>query len=267
MIDIGPNLSSEQFNQDLPQVIERAIQANVNGFILTSTEWKSFQKNLQIVDKYQSQTLIKTTYGLHPHYAHNDHAIFQNIEKALSHSHVVALGEFGLDYFRMLTSKEKQIEVMERFIEAGKKYPHLSLFLHEREAFDDFVSILKQKGDNHAVVHCFTGNKEQAKVYLDLDCYIGVTGWISDKRRNNDIKQALEYIPLDKLLIETDSPYLTPFNMPNRPRRNEPAFLEYVAKSVAEIKHCSLNDVIEQTTQNALDFFSLHDYNIKMKLK
>ena len=110
MIDIGPNLSSEQFTQDLPQVIERAIQANVNGFILTSTDWKSFQKNLQIVEQYQSKTLIKTTYGLHPHYAHNDHTIFQNIEKVLAYSHIVALGEFGLDYFRMLTPKEKQIE-------------------------------------------------------------------------------------------------------------------------------------------------------------
>lgn len=267
MIDIGPNLSSEQFSQDLNEVIERAITANVNGFILTSTEWKSFQKNLQIVNQYQSKTLIKTTYGLHPHYAHNDHAIFENINKALINPHVIALGEFGLDYFRMLTPKEKQIEVMEKFIEVGKNHPHLSLFLHEREAFEDFTSLLKHKGDNKAVVHCFTGTKEQAKAYLDLDCYIGVTGWISDKRRNNDIKKALEYIPLEKLMIETDSPYLTPFNMPNRPRRNEPAFLEYVAKSIAEIKHCALSQVIEQTTQNALDFFSLPDYNIKIKLK
>lgn len=263
MFDIGANLSHEQFKPDLSEVIQRAIKAGVSGMLLTSTDWQSFQDNLVLIERFGSQIFLKTTYGLHPHYAKKHDSILPYLEKHLNNECVAAVGEFGLDYFRMLSPQKTQQMVMSQFIEAAKKVPEKPLFLHERDAFEDFLHLLKQVGKNKKVVHCFTGNTQAVKAYLDEDCYIGLTGWISDSRRNMDIVKAIEYIPLDKLMIETDCPYLTPFNMSKRPRRNEPAFLLYIAQSIAEIKKVSIQEVVHKTYQNTVDFLALDGYNIK----
>lgn len=262
LIDIGPNLSHEQFNTDLAQVIQRAKDNHVSHLLMTSTDWSSFQKNLAIIEQYGQELEIYTTYGLHPHYSQKSAPIFKNIEQNLAKPEVKAIGEFGLDYFRMLNPKETQTQVMEQFLHHARNFSHLPLFLHEREAFEDFRHILGTSGvPNQAVVHCFTGDKSKAKAYLDMGCYIGVTGWISDTRRNQDIVQALEYIPLDRLMIETDCPYLTPKNLPFKTYRNEPAFLPWVAQSVAQIKQCSVEEVMIQTRNNSLAFFAFDGYN------
>lgn len=262
MIDIGPNLSNEQFKDDLDIVINNALNSGIKGLILTSTNLQRYHENLNIIEKYKSKIYIKTTYGLHPHNAKNSHQIFEKMDAALQNSDVISIGEFGLDYFRMISTKEIQIDIMTRFLTSAQKYPNKSLFLHEREAFDDFYYLLKNyKSNNNAVVHCFTGDKKAATSYLDLGCYLGITGWVSDKRRNSEIVEAISYIPLNKIMIETDCPYLTPFNIKPRPKRNEPAFLKYIAQSIAEIKNLHIDEVIEVTTQNAVDFFSLTGYN------
>lgn len=265
MIDIGPNLSNERFDNDLQEVILRSKAANVCGLILTSTDLPTYYKNQSIIDKFNNDTHIYTTYGLHPHKAMHSQEIFENAHLHLSNPTVVAIGEFGLDYFRMLNPKEMQLDVMEKFVILAKDFPHLPLFLHEREAFSDFYSVLKNVS-NKKVVHCFTGNKNELKHYLDLGCYIGITGWISDKRRNSDLVDALSYLPLDRLMIETDCPYLTPKNMPTKQYRNEPAFLPYVAQSIAEILNLDPALIIEQTTKNSLDFFNINSYNNKKTL-
>lgn len=262
LMDIGPNLSHEQFNGDLSEVIQRAKDNKIHHLLMTSTDWSSFQKNLEIIAQYGQELEIRTTYGLHPHYSQKSAIIFKNIEQSLSRPEVKAIGEFGLDYFRMLNPKEVQINVMEQFLHYAHQFNHLPLFLHEREAFEDFRDILASSGiANRAVVHCFTGNRDKAKSYLDLGCYIGVTGWISDSRRNHDIVEALKYIPLDRLMIETDCPYLTPRNLPFKTYRNEPSFLPWVAQSVAEIKQYSVEQVIAQTRENSLAFFAFDGYN------
>lgn len=262
MIDIGPNLTNEQFKNDLEEVLKRAKNNNISHLILTSTDMMSFKKNIDIIKKYNNIIPMSTTYGLHPHNAKNNKDIFDNIDKYLSYKEVISIGEFGLDYFRMLSSKETQLEIMEKFLISGHKNPDKSLFLHERDAFNDFYSLLKnKKGINKSVVHCFTGKREHAIKYLDIGCYIGITGWISDKRRNQDLVEALKFIPIEKIMIETDSPYLTPHNMPKREKRNEPSNLKYIAKSIAEIKNIEIQEVVEKTFQNTLDFFSLNDYN------
>lgn len=263
MFDIGANLSHEQFKHDLKAVIERAIASGVKGMLLTSTDWQSFEDNLNVIEQFGTDIFLKTTYGLHPHYAKEFKTILPKINTYLAHEDVAAVGEFGLDYFRMLSSKQTQHHVMESFLQAAQKFSHKPLFLHERDAFEDFLSLLKQAKGNKKVVHCFTGNTQAVRAYLDEDCYIGLTGWISDSRRNADIIKAIEYIPMDKLMIETDCPYLTPFNMPKRPRRNEPAFLTYVAQSISQIKGIGLEEVFQQTSQNTMDFLSLDGYNIK----
>lgn len=270
MIDIGPNLTNEQFKDDLVDVLNRSVENNISHLILTSTDLSSFKKNLDIINKYNHIISMSTTYGLHPHHAKHNKEIFDNIEKYLSYKEVIAVGEFGLDYFRMISPKDIQLEIMEKFLFHSEKYPEKSLFLHERDAFDDFFNLLKnKKGVNKSVVHCFTSNKENAFKYLDIGCYLGITGWISDKRRNQELVEALKSIPLERIMIETDSPYLTPHNIPKKERRNEPRNLKYIAQSIADIKQIPLNTVIDKTFQNTIDFFSLDVYNIinKQKMK
>lgn len=270
MIDIGPNLSSNKFTQDLEQVIQRAKDNKLEALILTTTNFSNYQINLKIIDKYNYIMPLFTTYGLHPHYASDNKDIFKYIDINTNNPSVVAIGEFGLDFFRMLSSKETQIEVMNQFLEHAEKKPHLPLFLHERDSFEDFHYLLKSyNGTNKKVIHCFTGDKKALKAYLDLDCYIGITGWISDNKRNTELIEALKYLPLDKLMIETDCPYLTPRNLPRQfnNSRNEPAYLLYVAKSISEILDISINTIIEKTKENSLDFFPIFNYNNKNNMK
>jgi TatD DNase family protein len=226
----------------------------VEHLLLTSTDHFSFLKNLQIIEKYSHILKMKTTYGLHPHNAKNYQTFFQHFDKNICNSHVNAIGEFGLDYFRMISSREEQIKAMELFLDKAKKYNSLPLFLHERDAFEDFYSLIKTSSSN-GVVHCFTGSLQNVKAYLDLGLYIGITGWISDNRRNDDLLNAVKYIPLDRLLIETDCPYLSPKNVIKNIKRNEPKYLPHVAMSIANIKNISLKEVIEKTTQNGLALF------------
>lgn len=254
MFDIGPNLCNKQFDNDLEDVLKSAKKEGVEHLLLTSTDHFSFLKNIDIISKYQSIISMKTTYGLHPHNAKIYPAFFKNFDKNILNPEVKAIGEFGLDYFRMISSREEQITAMQLFLEKAEKHSHLPLFLHERESFEDFYSLIKTT-KSKGVVHCFTGSLSNVKQYLDLGLYIGITGWISDSRRNDDLLNAVKYIPMDRLLIETDCPYLAPKNVIKNIRRNEPQFLSHVAKSISTIKNVAINEVIEKTTQNSLDLF------------
>lgn len=260
MIDIGANLSNEQFKNDIESILLSAKNSDLSGIVLTSTDLKSFNKNIDIINKYQHIIPIYNTLGLHPHYADNYLNFFAQFEN-LMNDKIVSIGEFGLDYFRMLSTRENQIQCMSLFLEKEKNY-NLPLFMHERNAQDDFISILNnQKAKNKKVVHCFTGNTQALKKYLELDCFIGITGWFTDIKRGIDLKNAIEYIPLEKLLIETDCPYLAPKNKKPYIHRNEPAFLIYIAKGISEIKKIPLEQILEVTKKNSIDFFSLTPYN------
>lgn len=254
MFDIGPNLCSKQFDNDVQQVLLDAKKENVNHLLLTSTDHFSFLKNIDIINQYKSIIEMKTTYGLHPHHAKHYQNFFKNFDKCIINAEVKAIGEFGLDYFRNISSREEQIIAMNLFLEKADKFPHLPLFLHEREAFNDFYDLIKQT-KSKGVVHCFTGSLQNVKKYLDLGLFIGITGWISDSRRNDDLINAVKYIPLDRLMIETDAPYLAPKNIIKNIRRNEPKYLSHVAISIAELKNVSTDIIIEKTTQNALELF------------
>ena len=271
MIDIGANLSNQQFKDDVKDVLIQAGKSSVDTIILTSTDLKTYFSNIELIKNYSDISNLATTLGLHPHNADDYKNFFKDFDNLVKNVHVVSLGEFGLDYFRMISSKENQLITMNLFMEKSKQID-LPLFMHEREAKDDFISILKSHPvENKKIVHCFTGNKETVKAYLDLDCYIGITGWVTEDKRGKDLRESLAYVPLDKLMIETDCPYLTPRNMNKQVRRNEPAFLLFVAMKIAEIKKLQVEEVIRQTVSNSLDFFKLSDYNRditqKMKLK
>lgn len=262
MIDIGPNLSNHMFDNDIKEVIDNAVANNVKGLILTSTDLKTFYKNIDIIkNNLNENILLKTTLGLHPHNANQHKEFFNKFQSLLNNESICSIGEFGLDYFRMISTKENQILTMNTFLDIANNYQY-PLFLHERNSFDDFYSILKNSNNkNKKVVHCFTGSTNELKKYLDIGCYIGITGWITDNKRNQSLSDALKYIPIDRLMIETDSPYLKPRHKDLKNNRNEPANLIYIANYIAQSLNIPLNEIIDLTLKNSIDFFNLKDYN------
>lgn len=252
LVDIGANLANKQFKDDLPEILHKAFDAKISHIYTTTTDEETLLRNLDICNQWGS---ISTTWGLHPHNASKLAYFKQKTEHLLDNKHIKAIGEFGLDYFRMISSKDEQITAMHYFLEKAK-YCKLPLFMHERDAHFDFCSIYDEHDlDNNGVVHCFTGNKDQAKKYLDMGLFLGITGWVSDKKRNTDLIDALQYIPNDKILIETDSPYLKPRNSKQRNHRNEPSNLIYVLKSLAELKHITFEELANIVYNNTINFF------------
>lgn len=262
MYDIGLNLCSSQFEKDWQEVLVRAKNQGVTGAILTTTSVKSFYKNLELIKHNPTELKLYTTIGFHPHNSNIDKKSFEELfllyEKY--RDYIVSVGETGLDYFRHLVDEKKQKETFLWHLDYAQEHK-LSLFLHERGAFEDFYDILSySKNEQKKVVHCFTGKKEELKKYLDLDCYIGITTWLCDHRRNHDIKEAIQYLPLDKMLIETDAPYLIPKNSQLKGvQRNEPQYLHFLIDALSQYLKLDREYLIEKTTQNCHAFFHLHD--------
>ncbi|MEO6355924.1 MAG: TatD family hydrolase [Ferruginibacter sp.] len=261
--DIGINLTSKQFNNDVAAVINRATRANVQPMILTGTSTVNSKQAALLAQQYPG--VLYATAGIHPHDAKhfNDESIHE-LKLLLQQPAVVSVGECGLDFDRDFSPRPLQEQCYEAQLQLAveSKKP---LFLHERAAFDRFNSITDSFLDGlpNAVVHCFTGTLREAKIYLDKGFYLGFTGAISDVKRFAHLKEVLEYVPLDRLMIETDAPYMMPKNvdpkalLPHHERRNEPSFLPYVASTIAHIKKITLDEVAIQTTLNAKIFFDL----------
>jgi TatD DNase family protein len=256
MIDIGANLSNSKFkDENIYDLLDKSYSSGITEIILTSTDEKSYYENIKIIEQNKTKINLYTTLGLHPHYAN----LFDSLEKFfngnLKNNKVIAIGEFGLDYYRMLSDKKIQIKAMEYFLSKSLEI-NKPLFLHERDAFKDFYSLIKNNNKDK-VVHCFSGSKKVLEKYLDLGCYIGVTGWITDCKRNHDILDCLKYIPLDKLMIETDAPYLTPKNMSIKSKINKPEFLFYVLKFLSEFLRKDIKDLEYILDKNTRQFFSI----------
>ena len=259
LIDIGLNLTDKQFNDDREEVIERALQNGVAQMILTGASIKSSNQALEIAKKYPK--VLFSTAGIHPHDAKTfTNTTIEELEKLAQHEEVVAIGECGLDFNRMFSPQNIQEECFEAHLHLARKLS-MPLFLHERDAHERFCEIFAGFLDlaDKSVVHCFTGNKEQVKKYVSMGFYIGVTGWICDERRGQDLQEAVKYIPLDRLLIETDAPYLLPRNMENKPknRRNEPAFLPHIVHEIAKYMGVEPEVVAKQATANTRKLFNL----------
>ena len=255
MIDIGCNLTHDSFDGDREAVMERA--AGVVQMIVTGASEEGSIKALELAREYPGE--LFATAGVHPHraseFSDDTEALIRNLAK---HDEVVAVGEAGLDYFRDFSPRDVQREVFQRQLQLAKETA-LPMFLHLRDAHDDFHAILKEVRESlsDVVVHCFTGNRAELHRYLDLDCHIGITGWICDERRGTHMKEFLGDIPIARLLIETDAPYLKPRNL--RPRvkshRNEPRWLPWILGTLAAARgeHPAL--LAEKTTENARRFF------------
>lgn len=263
MIDIGLNLASEQFNKDREIVIKNAFSKNVSGFILTGTSAKASENVLEL--SKQNIDTMRCTAGVHPHDAKSWNTSKAIVEKLIKDEIVIAVGECGLDYDRMYSTKEEQQLAFKEQLEIAEKSVK-PVFLHvrnapgkEKEIMDDFLKIFKPYHERgvRGVVHCFTGSSRMLQSFIGLGLYIGITGWVCDDKRGKDLQNLIRYIPNDKLMIETDAPYLTPKNMPKDlyQRRNEPAFLGYVLEKIAELKRMDNNKLIEITNDNVERLF------------
>ncbi len=259
LIDIGVNLTNKRFQKDLPDVLARAQENQVAHMVVTGTSADNSRKAFELASHYPQ--LLSSTAGVHPHDASGwNNAVEKQIRDLLDHSCVVAVGECGLDFNRDFSPRDQQKTCFaaQLALAVEKEMP---VFMHERDAHQCFVEILStyraQLGA--VVVHCFTGDREQLKAYLDMDCHIGVTGWVCDERRGQDLRDAVSYIPADRLMIETDAPYLTPRTIKPKPKdgRNEPAFLPYVLRELALLRGVSEQQLMEETRVTAQNFFCL----------
>ncbi len=261
LIDIGANLGSQQFKKDLTDVLERARSADVAGMVVTGTSLAGSCRALEIA---KTSPTLWSTAGVHPHDAKEWNAETSQGIRALSgEAKVVAVGECGLDFNRNFSPPSDQRTAFEAQLALAAK-TSLPLFLHQRDAHDEFLATLQgasQDLDGGAVVHCFTDGPAEAEAYLDLGCYLGVTGWVTDKKRGDALRQAVPLIPDDRLLLETDAPYLMPQTISPKPksRRNEPMYMRHVAEAVAELRGQSTEEVAALTTENARRFFRISE--------
>ena len=253
LVDIGANLTHPAFADDLPAVLERAHAAGVKTIIVTGTTVEESRKALALG--------LPSTAGVHPHHAREcGPDTVSNLVSLSKNPRVVAIGECGLDFNRNYSPHPDQEKWLVVQIELALSLDK-PLFLHSRDAHPRFYEILKHHQVKNAVAHCFTGGKEELHAYLDLGLYIGITGWICDERRGRDLVALVRDIPRERLLVETDSPYLTPRDMRPQPRarRNEPAFLPHIVKALARALGRPAEEVAADTTRNARTFFALHE--------
>lgn len=252
--DAGVNLFSAQYDADRPQVMQNASAAGVDTMLLISSDLAETADNLSWC---QSHNNCLTTAGVHPHQAAAVAPDWQTqLEQLLKLEHVVAVGECGLDFNRMFSPQAQQIQVFETQLSLAKTTGK-AVYLHERDAFDTQISLLKQHQISQGIAHCFTGDTTQLKAYLDLGLYIGITGWLCDERRGQLLQQAMPYLPADRLILETDAPYLLPRNLANKPksRRNEPAFISAIATQLSELTGWSVADIARHSEHNARQLF------------
>lgn len=260
LFDLCINLDNAQFDRDRDEMLERARTSGVPYLCLTGSSLLSSQYACLWARKAPSR--FCATSGIHPHEAGKaNEDTYKGIEALLDDPVVRAVGECGLDYNRNFSPKLAQQECFNRQIDMSNRHK-LPLFLHQRDAHDDFIAILRS-ATQPMVVHCFTDTLESLRSYLDRGCYIGITGWICDPKRGENLRSIVKYIPLDRLMIETDAPWLCPKDMRPKPakRRNEPMFLPHILNRIAYHMNQPADLVAEQTTRNALLFFGMTQCN------
>ncbi len=258
-IDIGANLTHSSFAPDREPVLQRAMLAGVRRMIVTGADLHSSRQAAALAEAHQTQ--LWSTAGVHPHHAQDfEPSQREAFLELLRHPKVVAVGECGLDYFRNLSPPEAQRAAftaqLELAVLAAKP-----VFLHQRDAHADFVAVLRDFAGRltGGVAHCFTGGPPELEDYLDLGLHIGITGWVCDERRGHALREAAPRVPRQRLMIETDAPYLKPrdLNSDGKSRRNEPANLPHIAAALAGLRGEALEVLAASTTENAERFFSL----------
>ncbi len=237
----------------ISEVMDRALRDGVEAVVAVSSDLESSKKTIEISNSFHT---VYSAVGIHPHEASCfDDGVRDHLADLVGEKRVRAIGETGLDYHYSHSSKESQILSFANHLELSIQFD-LPVVIHIREAFDDVLSILRKPGFSNArgVIHCFTGDYEIAKRFIDLGFFISFSGIVTFKNAEN-VRDAAKRIPLDRMLIETDSPYLAP--VPFRGKKNEPAYVKHVAEKIAELRGASFEHIAEITTSNARELFKL----------
>jgi TatD DNase family protein len=259
LIDIGVNLAHDSFDADRDAVMQRAAAAGVRQMIVTGASVEGSRKAIELARAHPGR--LFATAGVHPHHAADlTEAALAELQDLARESEVVAAGECGLDYFRDFSPRDLQRRAfgwqLEVAASTGKP-----VFLHQRDAHDDFLAILREHmpGLAGGVAHCFTAGPDERDAYLGLGLHIGITGWICDERRGTHLREVVRGIPADRLLLETDAPYLLPRDLKPAPksRRNEPHFLPHIAAVVAAARNESTENLARTATENSRRLFRL----------
>ncbi len=258
MFDIGLNLTSPQFAQDRDEVVARAFAAGVNGLLLTGTNLHESAQAQQLAQRYDR---CWSTAGVHPHDSSQWTAESADRLRALAASpEVVAIGECGLDFNRNFSTPAEQEHAFSAQLALAAELG-MPVFMHCRDAHERFLALLEPWLDKlpGTVLHCFTGTRQEATDCLDRGLYLGITGWVCDERRGLELRELLPVIPADRLLIETDAPYLLPRDLSPKPasRRNEPAYLGHILERVAYWRTEDAQWLAAQTDDNVRRLFGV----------
>lgn len=258
-IDIGVNLTHKSLMRDFNAVIQRALDAGVEQMVVTGTQFEDSAKAIQLCEQFPNHLVC--TAGVHPHHSSEWEASSEDSLRELArHTCVRAIGETGLDFNRNYSPQEAQIEAFQHQLTIATSLEK-PVFTHQRDAHDAFVAILREHRNNltRVVVHCFTDSPSALREYLDLDCHIGITGWICDERRGLELQQLVKLIPPNRLMVETDSPYLLPRDLPTKPanRVNEPAYLPHILQSIAYHQNKAVDKLARECLNTSRQFFDL----------
>lgn len=258
LVDIGVNLAHDSFDADRAAVMQRAREAGVARMIVTGSTLQSSRAALRLA---QSDDALFATIGVHPHHAAElDDAQLAELAALARQPGAVAVGECGLDFFRDFSPRDRQEEAFRQQLDLAME-SDLPVFLHQRDAHERFTAILDECGPRlpAGVAHCFTGGPAELGAYLDRGLYVGITGWICDERRGDALRDAARHLPLDRVMIETDAPYLLPRDLDPRPRtrRNEPMHLPHVLRALAALMRITPEQLAEASTRNAETLFRL----------
>ena len=257
LIDIGANLAHDSFDADRDAVMRRAADAGVGRMVVTGSSEEATRRAIELARAHPG--VLYATGGVHPHHAADlTPDTLPTLHALAREPEVKAVGECGLDYFRDFSPRDLQRRAFGWQLELAKATGK-PVFLHQRDAHDDFIAILREHGITTGVAHCFTAGEKERDDYLKLGLHIGITGWINDERRGLHLRDVVKGIPAERLLIETDAPYLLPRDIKPAPksRRNEPAYLPYVAKAIAAARSESPDVVATASTIAAQRLFEL----------
>jgi len=252
LVDTHAHLQWTSFNKDREKVISRARKAGVEHIVNIGFDLEGSRKAVELAEKYNG---LYATVGIHPHKANQlNQNVLDELRKLSENPRVVAIGEIGLDYYRNLSPRENQKKAFEAqlFLAEELKLP---VVIHNREAhIDTLKTVSKFEGKIGGIMHCFSGNREVAERYVKSDFYISFAGPVTFPN-SHELQKIAKWTDLNKILLETDSPWLAPQN--KRGKRNEPAFLLFIAKKIAELKGISVDELAEATTENAREVFQL----------
>lgn len=263
LVDIGVNLTSHRFDRDRSDVLTRAREAGIGQCVIIGTTLDDSREAASMCREYAGEFpgMLSATAGIHPHHASTyNPGIGTELRALIAETKAVAVGETGLDFNRDFSPRDAQQRAFEAQLALAAEL-EMPLLLHERDAHQRQIEILREYRDQlpGAVIHCFTGDRRSLYNYLDLDLYVGVTGWLCDERRGGELREAVADIPPDRLLVETDAPYLLPRTLTPRPadRRNEPAFLGEVLNALVRYTGRSRDAIARATAENARRLFKI----------